>query len=313
MITVKTPSRVHLGILDLSGKSGRLYGGVGVGLKRPNVVLTAKESKRFKVTGEQKELVRPMAKKILDHFNVSRKVSIDIKETIPQHVGLGSGTQLALALGTALSGLFELDITTEEIALMFGRGRISGVGIGVFKEGGFVVDGGHKQIVPSVPPITFHRRFPKDWVFVVAIPKSRKGFFGKDEVSAFQKVVPGSSATAEKICWLLQMEMLPSLVEEDIYSFGKSIIAIDRLVGSYFKKAQSGIYREKVSGELIRTMMDNGASGAGQSSWGPAVYGLTKRGNANELENTVREFLDDRRSKGEVFIASPDNKGARID
>ncbi len=40
-IVVKTPARLHLGMLDLNGELGRRFGSIGVAISRPNVVVEA--------------------------------------------------------------------------------------------------------------------------------------------------------------------------------------------------------------------------------------------------------------------------------
>ncbi len=51
-VYVKTPARLHLGLIDLRGDLGRVFGGLGVGIDHPSVVLEAQESKELLVTGE---------------------------------------------------------------------------------------------------------------------------------------------------------------------------------------------------------------------------------------------------------------------
>ncbi len=43
-IYVKTPARLHLGLVDLNGDLGRIFGGLGVAIDQPNVVLEARKS-----------------------------------------------------------------------------------------------------------------------------------------------------------------------------------------------------------------------------------------------------------------------------
>jgi len=55
-----------------------------------------------------------------------------------------------------------------------------------------------------------------------------------------------------------------------------------------------------------------GACGVGQSSWGPAVYGLANGDTqAKLLQDKVKNFLNDN-GGGEVFVASTNNIGATI-
>jgi beta-ribofuranosylaminobenzene 5'-phosphate synthase len=59
-------------------------------------------------------------------------------------------------------------------------------------------------------------------------------------------------------------------------------------------------------------MKDHGAFGVGQSSWGPAVYGLVNNEKqALKLKSRVQTFLDEKTS-GIVFISKANNRGAHI-
>ena len=69
-------------------------------------------------------------------------VHINVKEAIPAHVGLGSGTQLSLAVAVALAKLFNVKASIQELTFAMDRARRTGVGTAIFETGGFVVDGG---------------------------------------------------------------------------------------------------------------------------------------------------------------------------
>ena len=107
-IQIKTPSRLHFGLLDLNGNLGRIYGSIGVALKNPSVVLELKESERFLVIGESSSLVKSLVQRFSEHYHLNPKVEIIVKETIPQHQGLGSGTQLALAIASGLARIYNI-------------------------------------------------------------------------------------------------------------------------------------------------------------------------------------------------------------
>ena len=49
---------------------------------------------------------------------------------------------MALAVGTAISKLYQLPLGLREIAALTERGARSGIGIGAFAQGGLIVDGG---------------------------------------------------------------------------------------------------------------------------------------------------------------------------
>lgn len=61
--------------------------------------------------------------------------AIEIQESVPTHAGLGSGTQLALAVGMGLTRLCGLPPDIHRIAHITDRGIRSDVGVGVFEAG----------------------------------------------------------------------------------------------------------------------------------------------------------------------------------
>jgi beta-ribofuranosylaminobenzene 5'-phosphate synthase len=310
-VYVKTPARLHFGLIDLNGNLGRLFGGLGVGIDQPNVVLEAQPAEKLSVTGEKTELVKNLAKRFFETHGVNSGVSIDVKQAIPEHSGLGSGTQLALAVATALSKLFNVDTSTQALADVMGRGQRTSVGTTIFEQGGFVVDGGKCTSKNSFPATILRQPFPQDWVFVVVVPNVKKGLAKKEETAAFKSLAPMTAEEAGRMCRLTMMKLLPSLVERDIKGFGEALTEIQAVIGGYFTKVQGGTYSSTAAAEGIAFLQKIGAYGAGQSSWGPAFYGLTLREEAKEIKLKVQAFLNEGVG-GQVFVAKANNRGAFV-
>ena len=316
-VYVKTPARLHFGLIDLNGDMGRFFGGLGVGINQPSVILEAQSSERFCVTGEKAELVKSFAERFLETYKINANVSIHVKQTIPEHAGLGSGTQIALAVAAGIAKLFQVTATTQEFSLAMGRMKRTGVGTAVFEQGGFVVDGGKRVkggvVVPeSFPPLIFRVPFPEDWKFVVAVPDVKGGLAKTEEKNAFGQVPQMPAEVVGEICWLTMMKLLPSLVDRDVESFGAALTRIQVVVGGFFAGVQGGTFSSSAAKDAIDFMNDHGAYGVGQSSWGPAVYGLVQgETQAKELKAEVEAFVRDN-GGGHVFVANANNRGATI-
>jgi beta-ribofuranosylaminobenzene 5'-phosphate synthase len=308
-VYVKTPARLHLGLLDLNGDLGRHFGGVGVGIDHPNVILEAQQSKKLSVKGENTERVETLAKRFLETYNIKANASINLKQTIPEHAGLGSGTQLSLAVATALAKLFSVNASVQELAEAMGRGQRTSVGTTIFEQGGFVVDGGKNK--NGFPTTVLRQPFSHDWVFVVAVPNVKKGLAKSEETAAFKALVPMTAEEAGRTCRLMIMKLLPALVERDIKNFGEALTQIQIIIGDYFAKVQGGTYSSQIATDGIALMQKLGAYGAGQSSWGPALYGLTQKEEAKEIQLKIQEFLR-KGVGGQVFTAKANNRGAYI-
>ena len=135
-VYVKTPSRLHLALIDLNGDLGRVDGSMGLALDYPNTILEASRSRKLEVFGEQANFVEDLARRFLQRMRIKGAVTISIRKLIPAHVGLGSGTQLSLAVASALPCIFRIQKTTREMAEIVGRGGTSGIGVMAFEEGG---------------------------------------------------------------------------------------------------------------------------------------------------------------------------------
>jgi beta-ribofuranosylaminobenzene 5'-phosphate synthase len=318
-VYVRAPARLHLGILDLAGDLGRLFGGMGVAINSPSVIVEAEKSLQLTVKGESKDLAKTWINLFTQKYHADSKVAVNIRSVIPQHVGLGSGTQLALATSTALAKLFGVKASTQELAATMGRGSISGVGTALFECGGFVVEAGIKSVKnkpissrSGFPPVMFQESFPADWFFVIGIPQVKDGLSGEVEAQAFKKLPPMSKEQAGEVSHLVLMSLLPALKEEDIETFGASLTRVQEIVGDCFASAQSGRFSNPVSGDCVQYMLKHGAFGAGQSSWGPTVYGLVQSEKAAEkLASEVNGFLR-KKVGGTVFYSRINNRGAYI-
>ena len=334
MIEVRTCARLHLGLLDNNGELGRLYGSVGLAVDRPKLLLRAREAKVLQVEGLERRRVATYARRFMRRCGFPSGANLNLVSHIPAHVGLGSGTQLAMAVGAALARLSGRRLPVPEIALAVGRGVHSGIGISTFQHGGFVLDGGHRVCTDlsdldeseaglknglertveknHVPPVLFHHAVPRDWFFVTVIPKTEKGLNGKKEDNAFVKLPQAPSGLVQKISRRVLIQMLPALVEKDVESFGEALTDIQCMVGDCFASIQGGRFSNPVSEKVVDFMMDHGAAGIGQSSWGPTVYGLIQgRDEGQKLLRQTQSYLDTL-GGGEAFLARPQNRGARI-
>jgi beta-ribofuranosylaminobenzene 5'-phosphate synthase len=314
-VAVSTGCRLHVGFTNLSEDIGRCYGSIGVALDSPRTVVVLQTHEAFRLVGGEQDQVEEYVRRFCRHFGVEPRVSIEIHERISDHVGLGSGTQLALALGTGLARVFGLHADIHDVASAVGRGRRSGIGVAAFQTGGFIIDAGRKKDptgVRKTPTVIFRRDFPPDWRFVVAIPGAKRGLNGRSEEKVFKALSP-PARISEEICRVTQLKLMPALVEEDIEEFGSALTTIDQKAGLYFESVQGGIYGESEAARTVDLMVRAGAFGAGQSSWGPAVYGLVDETCLSRVEEAARGFVEERGAGGRVFVAKGRNTGAQIE
>jgi beta-RFAP synthase len=316
---VKTGARLHLGQLDLNGSLGRLYGGLGLAVDQPQLELTAekKNSLCIESPDSERNRVRLIAQQYLEQYSLPG-AKINIIQSLPSHSGLGSGTQLALALGFALTRLYGLQPSLLELAGVTDReGSRSGIGVAGFEQGGFLVDGGKpimvrdKMNLPEtkfhVPPLLTRLPFPEEWAVILAIPKKAEKMFGNKEEKVFKTMLPMEEHISGKISRLLLLKLLPALVEKDLERFGQAVTEIQEYLGDYFTPVQGGRFATAQGAAVAEFMLNQGAAGVGQSSWGPTVYGFTDQKNLAALAESTRNFMGDH---GQVWVARAVNRGA---
>ena len=313
-LRVNAPSRLHFGIIDMRGDLGRIHGSVGVAIEHPRLVLEIKESSETVIRGARSGRAAEIIAHLQSIYGIESGVDLSIIEDIPEHMGFGSGTQLALAIGASFNRLFNLDQTIEGIAVKLERSKRSGIGTHGFLHGGFIVDGGHStKHLDTVPPMVYRRDFPEDWKFVVCLPEINRGYSGEKELIAFKNLEPPPMDMVASVAHLVLLQMIPAIIDEDIVLFGDAMTKLDTMFGDYWKEIQGGTYSHPRIGECINHLLELGAYGAGQSSWGPALYGLAEGDRqANQLLKAMDEYLNDADNVGSAFITSVDNVGAQI-
>jgi beta-ribofuranosylaminobenzene 5'-phosphate synthase len=313
-VTVRTPSRLHFSMIDIRGDLGRIHGSVGVAIDRPNIILKARLAPHIKVIGPRADRAEKFAEVIIKDSGVEGGAEIEVVTDIREHSGFGSGTQLGLAVGTALSELFGLSLTPEEIALKLKRSKRSGVGTYAFKYGGFIVDGGHRvDGIESLPPLLFRIDVPEDWLFVIGVPEIPRSRSGSLEINAFKRLEPPPLNVVGEISRLILVQMIPAIIEHDIISFGEAMTSIDHKFGESWLDVQGGLFSHQIIEAGVGFLLDIGAFGAGQSSWGPAFYGLADgETHAEEISWRLDDFLNSEGRHGKAFVAQPDNRGAVV-
>ena len=319
MATVTTAARLHFGFQNLALAHERLYGGVGLALEEPRLVVEAERADSV-VCADQS--ATPYVQRAVEVLGVAG-ARVTVRERYPRHVGLGSGTQLALAAVVAVGRAYGREVDVRELAPALGRGGRSGVGVATFEHGGVVADGGHPTerftAEPpaegdwAVPPVIAHHDLPTDWRFVLVVPDADPGQSGADEDRSMRQAVERADpGIADEIATLLTRQLLPAVATGDHRGFGHAAARLGRLNGAWYADEQGGVYRPP-AGELVERLGDEPrVTGAGQSSWGPAVWGLTDVDSASAARDVGQAALDAAGVDGHVQVVAPRNRGARV-
>lgn len=290
-VRVLAPARLHLGFVDLNGSQGRHFGSLGLGIEELGVEVVASAAERLEISGPAAARAADYAQRFLQHHGLGGGAKLSIESAIPAHSGLGSGTQLALAVGKALAELHGVDTSIQAIAALLDRGNRSGIGIGTFTSGGFIVDAGRGGNT-LVPPVISRQHFPDAWRLVLIMDRSSHGISGTPEREAFANLTPMPVNTAERISWLVLMQVLPALAETDCALFGRAVTEIQQHIGDHFAPVQGGRYTSPDIARATAALQSAGAYGIGQSSWGPTGFALfASETAAHQAVREVREQL----------------------
>lgn len=329
-VRITAPCRIHLSLIDENGYTGRVDGGIGLMLDKPNVVFEASNSAdEFQIEAhryyrESIDVINDKASMVFKAYNINNKnFHFHLKRYYPSHVGLGSKTQLSLAIATAIAKLKKLDISSRELTNLVERGGTSGIGWRGFESGGFILDGGHdfgkgkekESFLPSSasgsanPAITILTYpIPENWRFLLIIPNVEKGAYGDEEVSIFEKHAPIPKSEVNEVSHQIIMKVIPGLLKNDLQCFGEGL---KRIQSIGFKKIEIRLQHEIVK-KLLKFFETYGLKAYGMSSFGPSVVGITEsKEEAIKLREKVEKILEG--IGGHLYIAKPNNSGAKIE
>jgi beta-ribofuranosylaminobenzene 5'-phosphate synthase len=326
-VRVAVGGRLHFGFRNLSLARDRLYGSVGVGLASPETVVTADPAGGVTVEAVPDGVPAGAVASLADRAATLLAVpgaAVHVERALPRHVGLGSGTALALATLTAVGAANGVDPDVRALAPDLGRGGRSGVGVAAFEAGGLVFDAGQPSgrfttgRPPdgdwSVPPVAARRPLPDDWRFVLARPDADPGRSGADEEAGMRSVVESADpAVADEATRVVAGRLLPAVAAGDLAAFGAAVERFNRLNGAWYADEQGGVYRPPVGAVVEALSSAPAVAGAGQSSWGPTVFGVTAADRADDARAAAREALATAGVDGTVSVVAPRAGGASVE
>jgi beta-RFAP synthase len=282
-VRIVAPARLHLGFVDPGGASGRRFGSLGLAIDRPATEIVVRRAPTFAACGLEALRAERAARRLAAALAPGAAFHVDVVSAIPAHAGLGSGTQLALAIGAAILRLGAktagplTPAWADDLGALAERGARSAIGIAAFTGGGFIVDAGKSATRPDrggrPPPVLMRIPFPEAWRAILVLDARVQGVHGDAEAAAFATLPAFPEAQAAHLAHLVLMQIAPALHEHDLAGFGAALTRIQTIVGAHFAGAQGGTaWSSPAVGALVGRLAAAGAVGVGQSSWGPTGF-----------------------------------------
>lgn len=312
MTRVTAPSRLHFGLFHVPtggadrwpgvggepGPPARVFGGVGLMIDQPGVVVSARPAESWQFEGMLASRAQVFAHRFTEGQSSTRPLQVLVERCPAEHTGLGVGTQLGLAVGKAVAvETGTPDLPAVEVAQRVGRGERSAIGVHGFDRGGLIVEPG-KVPGEAVSPLLTRVLLPDEWRVAVFAPHGQVPWHGRREQQAFAQAgestrPPGLTDT---LCRIALLGMLPAAVGGDLPAFSEAVHEFNRRAGEPFAAAQGGAYAGPDVGELIATVRRLGVPGVGQSSWGPSVFAVVESHDravwlVTQLKGTARGWV----------------------
>lgn len=329
-VIITTGARLHFGLLANRPRAGRDFGGAGLMIEQPGLRLMARGLGRGSdaayggARGDQHsqnglgKTIQNRVEEFAARYRARCPADvlppacrIEVLEGIPPHIGLGSGTQLGLAVARALACLAGDDSAdAATLAQRVGRGKRSALGIHGFAQGGFLVESGKLQ-ADQISPLVARTDFPSEWRLVLVTPPQVAGVSGTTELEAFAKLAPLPETVTERLCRILLMELLPAVVEHRFDACGDALYDFGYTVGEYFAPVQGGAFSNPRMKELVQVLRARGIRGVGQTSWGPTLFALCEQAS---LAESLRHDLEGDSNWGDctVRVTKAKNLGAHV-
>ena len=334
-VSITAHSRLHFGMFSFGNPLVRQYGGVGVMLEKPQLKLILEPTSQFSIklditpslTESSKTELKTRINQTIQHLIKKEKLAqfpnckIRIVKSFPQHAGLGSGTQLALAVVKSVLCFCDSEVNSlEELVSLANRGKRSAVGSYGFEQGGFIIDSG-KVPGETLAPLKVRTNFPTSWHWVlIQLNQSgldhsdlaySAGLSGSTEKMAFEQIpsVPKSTtAVLEKKAF---EQILPAVQSSNFERFSENLYFFGALAGSCFAAIQGGTFASAEIENAINKIRSWGISGVGQSSWGPTIFVITPNIQAaNDLIDRMHQ--DEELKLANTQITTATNQPAQV-
>ncbi len=284
-VTVRSPARIHLTVLDMNRFAPARAGGGGVGFA---IQLYCSVDVSCTESGVEIDYSRPG---IIRHFvEVFKAVTgyqggfrIRAQDHHHQHVGLGSTSTIMISLANALNHAVGSPLTSDQLRKIVGNNYVeetagdtiafgfeTGVGPAVSTYGGMAIMGDELALA-------YHHPFARGKNVFVVIPSSDISSAGTKEFDLLMnKARVLDYRDRELKAYLMLMDMIPALEDDNLKRIGNIIWEIE-FRGS--KRAEVEHHSFEIYHYMSR-LREAGLEFVGMSSVGPSIAIITGKDRA---------------------------------
>ncbi|WP_153555665.1 GHMP family kinase ATP-binding protein [Roseimaritima sediminicola] len=267
-VVVRTGARLHFGLLDTAAP----FGGAGMMIDRPATEIRLQPAAEFEAvaTGPAAQDLRRRIGEVAGRFQRCTAldrlppVRVSVSRRPEAHSGLGTGTQLAMAVAAGLNHCLDAGLDREALVRhVAARGARSGVGSHGFFTGGLIVD---SETIRRVA-------IPAAWRIVLLQPRqASERVSGGEENRRFARLPRASESQRAALQACLGEQLVPAAQADAFDRFAPALRRYNWLSGKLFEAAQGGPYHGGAIADLVHAVQQAGYEAVGQSSWGPTVF-----------------------------------------
>ena len=320
-ISICAYPRLHICLLDLSGKGYRRNGGVGFAVDAPSLKLKFSTSQytdisvltNFGFTEPEIVKLSSRLQKISTDLELGTGISIIDCGEIARHTGFGSGTAITLSCVEALLVANNHPIDKATLQQLSGRGGVSGIGINTYFDGGLVFDAGRVEDgQPFMPsgvidtkfqlPVSLVSMLMPSWQIGILTSADVQPLSSQAECQVFESVCPLSPQDVHEAVYHATFGVVSSALSHDFSTF---CVAINTLQQCIWKRSEIAAFGDVIT-KTMSKLRDLGCDAVGLTSLGPSLYFLAK--DFDQVCSRIRIAFPDAR----LIQTQPRNQGREI-
>jgi beta-ribofuranosylaminobenzene 5'-phosphate synthase len=318
---ITTGSRLHFGLLDTVAP----FGGAGLMITQPETVVrfqAADPAEGFSTCETAPQRVLQVVERFAQHVGYQKlpPVRITIERCPAAHAGLGSGTQLNMAVAEGVCRIAGVSLPADLLAAKIAaRGLRSAVGLHGYFLGGCIYERATSDMVAAEPnvddtqyginPVRCRMNFPVEWHVALLRPSGTPTIkiAGQAEQQRFRQLNRPAASVRKALAGMVERTMLPAIEALDFSAFCESVHRYNRRSGEFFAAVQGGPYNGPAISNGIDALRSLGFHGVGQSSWGPTIFVFCESSQRVEIlrESTIDGWEVDQ-------VATAQNSGRKI-